>query len=143
MAFQFRLEHEDGTPADPATLKAAVPDWRPGDTIPLGRGRLSASSRSGPEAIPTTTRCSWSNRPDSTPRHNHSTVLGRSRWPLRPTRSRPPGRQFRHRRLFDDDAALCLRRCLSAWRAHLAFVRTGIPRRGPCIPVLIDSQARV
>ena len=21
MAFQFRLEHEDGTPADPATLK--------------------------------------------------------------------------------------------------------------------------
>jgi hypothetical protein len=28
MAFQFRLEHDDGTPADPATLKAAVPDWR-------------------------------------------------------------------------------------------------------------------
>ena len=37
MAFQFRLEHEDGTPADPATLKVAVPDWRPGDTIPPGR----------------------------------------------------------------------------------------------------------
>jgi hypothetical protein len=37
MAFQFRLEHEDGTPADPTTLKVAVPDWRPGDTIPLGR----------------------------------------------------------------------------------------------------------
>jgi hypothetical protein len=35
--FQFRLEHEDGTPADPATLKAAAPDWRPGETIPLGR----------------------------------------------------------------------------------------------------------
>ena len=37
MAFQFRLEHDDGTPADPPTLKTAVPDWRPGDTIPLGR----------------------------------------------------------------------------------------------------------
>jgi hypothetical protein len=37
MAFQFRLEHEDGTPADPPTLKTAVPNWRPGDTIPLRR----------------------------------------------------------------------------------------------------------
>jgi hypothetical protein len=40
MAFSFRLEHEDGTPADPPTLKAAVPNWRPGDTIALGRGRM-------------------------------------------------------------------------------------------------------
>jgi hypothetical protein len=39
MAFQFRLEHDDGTPADPPTLKTAVPDWRSGDTIPLGPGR--------------------------------------------------------------------------------------------------------
>jgi hypothetical protein len=39
MVFQFRLEHDDGTPADPPTLKAAVPNWRPGDTIPLGAGR--------------------------------------------------------------------------------------------------------
>ena len=38
MAFQFRLEHDDGTPADPPTLKAAVPDWRAGDTIALGPG---------------------------------------------------------------------------------------------------------
>jgi hypothetical protein len=30
MAFQFGLEHEDGTPPDPATLKAAVPNWRAG-----------------------------------------------------------------------------------------------------------------
>jgi hypothetical protein len=37
MAFQFRLERVDGTPADPPTLKAAVPNWRPGDTIALGR----------------------------------------------------------------------------------------------------------
>jgi hypothetical protein len=39
-AFAFRLEHEDGTPADPPTLKAAVPDWRAGNTIALGRGRM-------------------------------------------------------------------------------------------------------
>jgi hypothetical protein len=37
MAFMFRLRLEDGTPADPPTLKTAVPNWRPGDTIPLGR----------------------------------------------------------------------------------------------------------
>jgi hypothetical protein len=36
-AFLYRLEQEDGTPADPPTLKTAVPDWRTGDTIPLGR----------------------------------------------------------------------------------------------------------
>jgi hypothetical protein len=40
MAFAFRLEHEDGTPADPPTLKAAVPNWQAGDTIALGRGRM-------------------------------------------------------------------------------------------------------
>jgi hypothetical protein len=36
---QFRLEHEDGAPADPPTLNTAVPNWSPGDTIPLGRDR--------------------------------------------------------------------------------------------------------
>jgi hypothetical protein len=30
MAFHFKLEREDGTPADPPTHKAAVPDWRDG-----------------------------------------------------------------------------------------------------------------
>jgi hypothetical protein len=35
-AFLYRLEQKDGTPADPPTLKTAVPEWRPGDTIPLG-----------------------------------------------------------------------------------------------------------
>jgi hypothetical protein len=39
MAFSFKLEHEDGTPADPPTLHTAVPNWRPGDTIPLGADR--------------------------------------------------------------------------------------------------------
>ena len=40
MAFMYKLEHEDGTPADPPTLRTAVPNWRPGDTIPLGRRTL-------------------------------------------------------------------------------------------------------
>jgi hypothetical protein len=29
MAFKFKLELQDGTPADPPTLTAAVPDWKP------------------------------------------------------------------------------------------------------------------
>jgi hypothetical protein len=40
MAFMFRLVQEDGAPADPPTLKSAVPDWHPGDAIPLGRRTL-------------------------------------------------------------------------------------------------------
>jgi hypothetical protein len=39
-AFLYRLEREDGTPADPPTLQAAVPNWRPGDTIALGANRM-------------------------------------------------------------------------------------------------------
>ena len=35
MAFMFRLEHVDGTPADPPVLQTAVPNWSAGDTIPL------------------------------------------------------------------------------------------------------------
>jgi hypothetical protein len=37
MAFLFRLETADGAPAEPPTLHTAAPNWRPGDTIPLGR----------------------------------------------------------------------------------------------------------
>jgi hypothetical protein len=37
--FKFKLVLEDGTPADPATFSTAVPDWKPGHTIPLGGGR--------------------------------------------------------------------------------------------------------
>jgi hypothetical protein len=37
--FTYRLEHEDGTPADPPSLLTVVPNWQPGDTIPLGAGR--------------------------------------------------------------------------------------------------------
>jgi hypothetical protein len=40
MAFTYRLELEDGTPADPPTLDTAVPTWGVGDTIPLGRDRI-------------------------------------------------------------------------------------------------------
>ena len=36
--FTFKLELEDGTPADPPTFTAAVPDWNAGDNIPLGPG---------------------------------------------------------------------------------------------------------
>jgi hypothetical protein len=38
--FTYRLELEDGTPADPPTLETAVPTWRIGDTIPLGRDKV-------------------------------------------------------------------------------------------------------
>ncbi len=34
--FTFKIEFEDGTPADPPTFIAAVPNWKAGDTIPLG-----------------------------------------------------------------------------------------------------------
>jgi hypothetical protein len=40
MAFIFKLEQEDGTPADPPRLDTAVPNWSAGDTIPLGRDRI-------------------------------------------------------------------------------------------------------
>jgi hypothetical protein len=36
---RLQLEREDGTPADPPTLKTAVPNWSAGDTIPLSAGR--------------------------------------------------------------------------------------------------------
>jgi len=37
--FLFRLETPEGAPAEPPTLSSAVPNWRAGDTIPLG-GRV-------------------------------------------------------------------------------------------------------
>ena len=40
MAFTFKLEQENGTPADPPRLDTAVPNWSAGDTIPLGRDRI-------------------------------------------------------------------------------------------------------
>jgi hypothetical protein len=40
MAFTFRPENEDGTPADPPVLQTAVPNSGAGDTIPLGADRM-------------------------------------------------------------------------------------------------------
>jgi hypothetical protein len=40
MAFLFKLETSDGVPAEPPTLATAVPNWRAGDTISLGRKTL-------------------------------------------------------------------------------------------------------
>jgi hypothetical protein len=34
--FLFKLVRSDGTPADPPTLRTAVPNWRAGDEIPIG-----------------------------------------------------------------------------------------------------------
>jgi hypothetical protein len=39
MTFTYRLEQADGTPADPPTVRTAVPDMRPGDAIPIRPGR--------------------------------------------------------------------------------------------------------
>jgi hypothetical protein len=39
MAFTSKLEHEDGTPADPRLLHTTVPHWSAGDTIPLSAER--------------------------------------------------------------------------------------------------------
>ena len=38
--FLFRLETVEGEPAEPPTLNAPVPNWKPGDTISLGRWTL-------------------------------------------------------------------------------------------------------
>ena len=38
--FLFRLETVEGEPAEPPTLSAAVPNWKPGDTIALGKRML-------------------------------------------------------------------------------------------------------
>lgn len=38
--FLFRLETTEGARAEPPTLEAAVPNWRPGDSIYLGSRTL-------------------------------------------------------------------------------------------------------
>jgi hypothetical protein len=38
-AFTVKLEQADGTPADPPTIRSAVPNMRPGDTIPIRPSR--------------------------------------------------------------------------------------------------------
>jgi hypothetical protein len=48
--FTFRLELADGTPAKLSTFSAAVPNWRPGDTIHLGRRTLRVLDVRGDDA---------------------------------------------------------------------------------------------
>jgi hypothetical protein len=50
--FLFRLETVDGAPAEPPTFATAVPNWSPGDVIPLGHRALrrEARRRCGPAA---------------------------------------------------------------------------------------------
>ena len=48
--FKYQLVLEDGTPADPPTFTAAVPNWKPGDTIPLGPGKSLRVVRVRPHA---------------------------------------------------------------------------------------------
>jgi hypothetical protein len=50
VAFLFRLEREDGTPADPPTLQAARPDWKAGDSIYFGRKTLRPVDVRDPDA---------------------------------------------------------------------------------------------
>ena len=57
MASRFKLENEEGTPADPPTLHANVRTGRRGDTIPLGRDRTLRVMEVGPGAMRTTTPC--------------------------------------------------------------------------------------
>jgi hypothetical protein len=38
-AFAFKLEREDGKPADPPSFKTTVLVWNPCDTIPISAGR--------------------------------------------------------------------------------------------------------
>ena len=40
MAFLFRLETTDGAAAEPPTLASAVPNWKAGDLVPLGKRTL-------------------------------------------------------------------------------------------------------
>jgi hypothetical protein len=41
MTFTFKLEYEDGTPADPPTIRSAAGvTWSAGDMIPLGARML-------------------------------------------------------------------------------------------------------
>jgi hypothetical protein len=51
MPFAYTLEHEDGSPAEPPMFSTAVPNWSPGDSIPLGGNRTLrvVEIRPGPE----------------------------------------------------------------------------------------------
>jgi hypothetical protein len=48
--FLFRLETIEGEPAEPPILSAAVPNWKPGDTIHLGRKTVVVVGRRDDDA---------------------------------------------------------------------------------------------
>jgi hypothetical protein len=45
MGLTYKLEREEGTPADRSTFKTAVPNARPGDTIPARPGQDASCDR--------------------------------------------------------------------------------------------------
>jgi hypothetical protein len=51
--FLFRLETVDGAPAEPPTFATAVPNWSPGDVIPLGNRALRVIGKRDDDALPT------------------------------------------------------------------------------------------
>ena len=51
MAFTFKLETPDGAAADPPTLQTVAPQWRRGDTIPLGRRTLRVADVRHEDAV--------------------------------------------------------------------------------------------
>ena len=70
MAFTYRLEQEDGTPAKPPILHTAVPTWQAGDTIPLGKDTRTVSVRSlvAARAWPDQLSCQRWRNPRAAPR---------------------------------------------------------------------------
>jgi hypothetical protein len=46
-SFAFKLEHKDGTPADPPVLHTAVPTWSAGTRSRSGQAGRYTSSRRG------------------------------------------------------------------------------------------------
>jgi hypothetical protein len=48
--FLFRLQRPDGTPAEPSTFSAAVPNWRPDDAIYFADRALRVVGRRDDEA---------------------------------------------------------------------------------------------
>jgi len=48
--FLFRLETEDGAPAEPPTLNAAVSNWRVGDTMHIGKRTLRVIAKRDDDA---------------------------------------------------------------------------------------------
>jgi hypothetical protein len=50
--FLFKLETTEGRPAEPPTLSSAVPNWSPGDVIPLGSRSLVVVGKRDNDADP-------------------------------------------------------------------------------------------